>query len=104
MIMFDSKSVISPTAFKEVLSAGGIKSAAVRFADKGLILVLRIGEQERVLGQYRGGPRYFRTVDGAASVLIQHGLFKFEADVSGWLPRSLAGKSDELSGGTGNES
>lgn len=102
--MIDSERVISPMAFKEVLAADGIKGASVRSADKGLILVLQLGEQERVLGQYRGGPRYFRTIDGAASVLIQHGIFEFEANVSGWLPRSLAIKSGESPGGTGDKS
>lgn len=101
MITVDIKSVISPTAFKEVLSVGGVKNAAIRYAGQGLVLVLRIGGQERVLGQYRGGPRYFSTLDGAASVLIQNGIQEFEADVSGWLPRTLVRKGGLLPGGTG---
>ena len=68
MITFEAKDVINPTAFKEVLLIGGVKGATVRLAkDKGLlVLVLRIGEENRILGQYRGGARYFRTVDRAA--------------------------------------
>ncbi|HBU6176794.1 TPA: partition protein [Klebsiella oxytoca] len=92
MITFESKDVINPTAFKEVLLIGGVKGATVRLAaDKGLlVLVLRIGEENRILGQYRGGARYFRTVDGAASVLIQHGIYQFNAELTGWTPRTLA--------------
>lgn len=101
MITFEAKDVINPTAFKEVLLIGGVKGAAVRRAEKGLVLVLRIGEENRILGQYRGGARYFRSVDGAASVLIQHGIYEFNADLTGWVPKTLAHKSSDLLDGTG---
>lgn len=91
--MVDTKSVIGPAAFKEVLTAGGVKKTTIRHTGNGLVLVLLIGGQERVLGQYRGGPRYFSTVDGAVSVLIQHGIYEFEANVLGWLPKTLARKA-----------
>ncbi|WP_333955939.1 partition protein [Pseudomonas aeruginosa] len=71
MITFDSKAVINPTAFKEVVLVGGVQGATVTVAEKGLVLALRIGGENRILGQYRGGPRYFRTIDAAASLLIQ---------------------------------
>ncbi|SWV26658.1 transposase [Klebsiella pneumoniae] len=59
--------------------------------------------ENRILGQYRGGPRYFRTIDAAASLLIQHGIYRFEADVAGWKPKTLTRKGGELLGGTGIE-
>ena len=106
MITFEAKAVINPTAFKEVLLIGGVKGATVRLAkDKGLlVLVLRIGEENRILGQYRGGARYFRTVDGAASVLIQHGIYQFDAELTGWTPRTLfRSRGGELLDGTRGE-
>ena len=103
MITFDSKAVINPTAFKEVVLVGGVQGATVTVAEKGLVLALRIGGENRILGQYRGGPRYFRTIDAAASLLIQHGLYRFEADVAGWKPKTLTRKGGELLGGTGIE-
>lgn len=56
MITFDSKAVINPTAFKEVVLVGGVQGATVTVAEKGLVLALRIGGENRILGQYRGGP------------------------------------------------
>jgi hypothetical protein len=96
MFTSELKAVITPPVFKEIMLIGGVKSAAVRMADKGLVLILRIGGKDRILGQYRGGPCYFRLLDGAASVLIQNGIYQFEADVTGWLPRTLARKGGDL--------
>ncbi|KIZ48471.1 partition protein [Pseudomonas oryzihabitans] len=90
MIEFDSSAVIDPASFKEVLAAGGVHSASIGKADKGLVVVLRIAKRDRILGQYRGGPRYFSSLDGAGSVLVQHGIFQWETRAQGWVPRTLA--------------
>ena len=89
MINFDSTAVIDPVAFKEVLAAGGVDAATIGKADKGLVVVLRIAKKDRILGQYRGGPRYFSSLDGAGSVLVQHGIFKWETNAQDWVPRTL---------------
>lgn len=90
MITFDSGAVIDPVSFKEVLAAGGVNAATIGKADKGLVVVLRIAKKDRILGQYRGGPRYFSSLDGAGSVLVQHGIYQWETDAQGWVPRTLA--------------
>ena len=90
MITFDSGSVIDPVSFKEVLAAGGVHAATIGKAEKGLVVVLRIAKKDRILGQYRGGPRYFSSLDGAGSVLVQHGILQWETDAQGWVPRTLA--------------
>ncbi|ATS91160.1 partition protein [Xanthomonas phaseoli pv. phaseoli] len=105
MITFDSDAVIDPVSFKEVLAAGGVNAATIGKADKGLVVVLRIAKKDRILGQYRGGPRYFSSLDGAGSVLVQHGIYQWETDAEGWVPRTLAraGKrtSDRLASAAG---
>ncbi len=90
MITFDSDAVIDPVSFKEVLAAGGVNAATIGKADNGLVVVLRIAKKDRILGQYRGGPRYFSSLDGAGSVLVQHGIYQWETDADGWVPRTLA--------------
>jgi len=92
MITFDSSAVIGPAAFKEVLAAGGVQCARISKAENGLVVVVNIlcAKKDRILGQYRGGPRYFSSLDGAGSVLVQHGIFHWETDVHGWVPRTLA--------------
>ena len=86
----DLTGVVGPTAFKELQAANSVQSATIRFVDQGLIIVLKIGQNARVLGRSRGGVRYFHSVDGAASVLVQHGIYKFDAEVEGWMPRTLS--------------
>lgn len=103
MITFDSKKVINPNAFKEVLLVGGVQGVTIHVTERGLVLVVCIGGENRVLGQYRGGPRFFRTFDAAVSLLIQHGIYRFEADVTGWQPKTLTRKGGELLVGAGIE-
>lgn len=89
MITFEPKDVVSPVAFKEFLATGGVEKVTICMAEQGIILVFRIASSDRILGQHRGGPRYFKTFDGAISSLVQYGINQFEADVTGWLPRML---------------
>lgn len=97
----DSMGVVGPTAFKELLAADSVQNAAIRAGSQGLVITLKVGMNDFVLGRSRGGVRYFLSIDGAASVLIQHGIFRFDSDVTGWLPRTLTrNKGGDLLAGT----
>lgn len=85
----DSIGIVTPVAFKEMLATGNVESASIQVSEKGLIIVLQLGASTRILGRSRGGARCFHSVDGAASVLLQHGIYQFNVDVEGWLPRTL---------------
>ncbi|HQS01487.1 MULTISPECIES: ParC family partition-associated protein [Comamonadaceae] len=92
----DTMGVVGPTAFRELLAAGSVQGATIRVAGQGLIVVLHIGPNDRVLGQFRGGPRFFRSFDGAAAALRQNGVMQWDADATGWIPRTLLrGKKDD---------
>lgn len=82
-------SIVGPLSFKELLAAGSVQDTVILAGDKGLVIALKVGGKDFVLGRQRGGPRYFYSVDGAASVLIQHGITGFYVDTIGWLPRTL---------------
>jgi len=84
---------LTPRVFKELVAAGGITGAVVRGGAKGLIVVLRVGMNERVLGAARGGIRYFQRIDGAASILWQVGIREFSVDTTHWTPKTLMEKS-----------
>ena len=64
--------------------------ARVEQADKGLVILFNVGSgmNERVLGQARGGVRYFQSFDGAASVLQSMGIMEFIARSANWVPRT----------------
>jgi len=93
--MVENKVVIEPKVFKEFVAAGSVKSASIKAVERGLIVILRIGSTERVLGQYRGGPRYFQSFDGAAALLQQNGILIWDADTTNWKPRTAQRKQDK---------
>ena len=93
--MIKNKSVIEPKVFKEFVAADSIKGASIRVFESSLIVILKIGSIERVLGQYRGGVRFFRSFDGAAALLQQNGILKWDADTTGWIPRTTRQKKDK---------
>jgi hypothetical protein len=91
-LIIETGSVIEPKVFKEFAAAGSIKNASIRVVDHRLVVVLRIGSMERVLGQHRGGARFFQSFDGAAALLRQNGILKWDADTTGWTPRTARQK------------
>lgn len=82
-------SVVEPKVFKELVAAGSVSSARVESGDKGLVIVVRAGLNERLLGAARGGLRYFQSLDGAASVLQSYGIMRFDVDTAHWVPRTM---------------
>lgn len=82
------RTVIEPRVFKEFVAAGSVKSAFIHATEQGLVVIIKIGVTERILGQYRGGPRFFQSFDGAASLLQQNGIFTWSADTENWVPRT----------------
>jgi len=106
MIMsIDLMSIVGPMGFKELLAANSVQDTIIQAGDKGLIIAMKVGGKDFVLGRRRGGPRYFYSVDGAASVLIQHGITGFYVDTIGWLPRTLTKNQKRLflPGGTSGD-
>lgn len=92
-VMLELNSEVPPRLFKELVAAGSVTSASVKSSSKGLLIVLQVGINERVVGAARGGPRYFQSIDGAASVLQQAGIRQFSVDTTNWTPKTLKGKS-----------
>lgn len=101
----DSMSIVGPTGFKELLAGDSVQNTVIQAGDKGLIIALKVGGKDFALGRRRGGVRYFYSVDGAASVLIQHGITGFYVDTMGWLPRTLTKnqKRQSLPGSTSED-
>ena len=82
-------SVVAPKILKELIAAGSISSARVEAGDKGLVIVVRAGMNERVLGAARGGLWYFQSLDGAASVLQSYGIMQFDVNTAHWVPKTM---------------
>ncbi len=82
-------SVFEPKVLKELIAAGSVTSAHVESGDKGLVIVVRVGMNERVVGVARGGLRYFQSLDGVASVLQGYGIMRFTVDIAHWVPKTV---------------
>ena len=88
--MAGNSSEVAPRVLRELAAAGSVSSALVKAGDRGLVIVLRVGMNERTLGAARGGVRYFQSIDGAASVLQGYNIVQFEVDTSHWIPKAVA--------------
>ncbi|MBV6885930.1 hypothetical protein KXR77_20920 [Xanthomonas euvesicatoria] len=86
----ESATVVDHRVYRELAAAGSVQGACVRSAgeDKGLVILLRVGNQNRVLGRRAGGPRYFQSFDSAAHVLDQAGIVDWVATSRGWTPKT----------------
>ena len=81
--------VVSPKILKELIAVGSVTSARVEFGGKGLVIVVRAGMNERVLGAARGGLRFFQSLDGVASVLQGYGIMQFDVNTTHWVPKTM---------------
>lgn len=87
--MLETITAIAPKVLREMVAAGSVDQVrAVSGGVEGLVVLLRAGPTERVVGAARGGPRYFKSVDGVISTLQDYGIHKLEVDASGWMPRT----------------
>ena len=87
--MIETITAIAPKVLREMVAAGSVDHVrAISGGVEGLVVLLRAGPTERVVGAARGGPRYFKSVDGVISTLKDYGINKLEVDASGWMPRT----------------
>lgn len=84
----ENASVVAPRVLRELAAAGSVSGAQVKSGENGLLILLKVGMNDRVLGAARGGVRYFQSIDGAASVLQGYGIVQFEVDTSCWTPKT----------------
>lgn len=88
-MLSSATSSVAPKVLKELIAAGSVTAARVEAGDKGLVIVVRAGMNERVLGAARGGLRYFQSLDGAASVLQSYGIMQFQVNTAHWVPKTM---------------
>jgi len=91
-IDLESVPIVAPPIFRELAAAGAVQGACIRTVDDetGLVIVLRVAGQNRVLGVQRAlRPRYFQSIDGAASILQQAGITEWTAKLEDWTPRTM---------------
>lgn len=84
----DSLGVTPPSVMRELVAAGSVSDVSIQAAEQGLVIIVRLGSTERVLGVARGGIRHFKSLDGAASFLQDLGIFQFEVDTNNWIPKT----------------
>ena len=82
--------ILKSREFSDLVKNDRIESARVETGDKGLIVITTgRNKEEHILGAARGGLRYFKSIDGAASVLQSHGITKFDCYIRDWIPGTV---------------
>lgn len=81
-------SEVKPSSFKGMVIAESVENILIRSSDdkQGLLITFKVNGKDYVLGQERGGLRYFRSFDAAASTLQKYGFSRFEAETVDWRP------------------
>jgi hypothetical protein len=88
--MREMTGVVSPSTLRELVDTGAVSGATIRLGEdgQGLVGIVFVGDNERVLGVARGNsPRYFTSIDGAVSALQDCGINVFKLDATGFLSR-----------------
>lgn len=84
--------VIGPVAVRDLSKNDAVTSARVESDGKGLIVVVRIGANERILGTSKWGVRYFKTFNAAISLLRRCGVTRCEVNSENWTAWASARK------------
>lgn len=88
--MVEMPAAIAPQALRELVATGNVAQVRVKAGGTDvLIATLHAGGNERVVGAARGGPRFWKSIDGAVSTLKDYGINEFVVDASGWIPRTV---------------
>lgn len=82
---------ISTKTLRELIEAGGIRSALLVGTSGGVSLKVRYGMAEKSLKLDRGGVRVWRTIDAAAKFCRSLGIANIELDLANWLPDQRVG-------------
>ncbi|MFM0335042.1 hypothetical protein [Paraburkholderia fungorum] len=80
--------IIKETTLRELQQAESVASVLVRGLTGGYALVIRCGDNERLLATTRGETRLF-SLESAGRFLRELGISKFEVDTSEYEPGRL---------------
>jgi hypothetical protein len=94
LIDTDEMKVLGPTALKEFLVSDSVESVTIMPSEYDLIAVIQVASRPYILGRSRGGPRLFKSIDGAAATLKQYGIDSFDAKLSDWIPKTEQRKTN----------
>ncbi|MCM0753494.1 hypothetical protein DEA98_28340 (plasmid) [Brucella pseudogrignonensis] len=94
-----SLEVLPPSHFKAFAKNAPheIKGAVIENTERGLVIVLHVGNERRILGQYReaSGFSLFRWRGGSAAAAWRAAL---DGECKGWIPRTLEAKERSSDG------
>lgn len=85
----EAGAAIKETLLRELIRAPVAVQATIRGTERGFLIEIRFGGEDKTLETARGGARLFASLDTAASFVNDIGLPRFEVDMSGYLPGRL---------------
>lgn len=80
---------VDTKTLRELVRAGSVQRVHVVAEGDRFRLVLRYGDEERLLETAKGHVRRFRALDSVASYLLGIGVVDFEVNTTHWRPRTV---------------
>lgn len=80
---------VDTKTLRELVRAGSVRRAYVVADGDRFRLVLRYGNEARLLEAAKGHVRRFRALDSVASYLLGIGVVDFEVNTAHWRPRTV---------------
>ena len=79
--------LVTESTLRDLAAAGVVEAITATAKDGGFEVVVKFGNAAPVLGNARGDPKLFASLDTIAAQLLKLGITTFTVDAKGYKPR-----------------
>lgn len=79
-------SLLQEASLRELIAAGVVTGLVARAESAGFVIDIGIGERKAILGNVRGQPRLFASMETIATLLLRLGYPVFQVDATRFVP------------------
>ena len=82
----DQQPVLTEATLRDLIAAGLVEALVAMGKPSGYVVAVRFGSAERILGNARGAPKVFGSLDTVVTQLKRLGVEEFAVNASGYQP------------------
>ena len=83
--------LVTDSTLRDLVAAGVVEAITATAKDGGFEVVVKFGNAAPVLGNARGDPKLFASLDTIAAQLLKLGVTSFTVDAKGYQPGRVRG-------------
>lgn len=83
--------LVTDATLRDLVAAGVIQAVTASAKDGGFEIIVRFGNAERVLGNAKGEPKLYASLDTIAVQLLKLGINSFVVSAAGYSPGRVRG-------------